>query len=103
MNADQERLSRKSTATRESTWIQKQLFLLKRCARLNHAQQNLEQEQPALQIYGDQKIFLGMLFAIFAQLRRELRMREQIADLIRAALHGMHQSASKLVDDLCGN
>src|SRR6478672_11142107 len=70
--------------------------------RLGHAQQNLEQHQPALQVYGDQEIFLGVRLAIFTQLRGKLRMREQVTDLVSATLHGMHQYPSKLMDYLRG-
>ena len=55
--------------------------------RLGHAQQNLEEQEPALQVHGDQEVFLGMLTAVLADLRRELRMREQITDLVGAAFH----------------
>src|SRR6478736_1265066 len=70
--------------------------------RLGHAQQDLEQHQPALQVYGDQEIFLGVCPAIFTQLRGKLRMREQVTDLVSATLYGMHQYSSKLMDYLRG-
>src|SRR5262244_2092690 len=74
-----------------------------RLARLSHAQQDLEQEQPALEVNGDKEVFFGVLAAVLAELRGELRMREQIAHLIRAAFHSVHQHACELVNDLRGN
>src|SRR5579859_6994633 len=44
-----------------------------------------------------------MLAAVLAEILRELRMREQIAYLIGAALHRVHQHPSEFMDDLAGN
>ena len=43
-------------------------------ARFGHAQQDLEQQQPALQIHSDEEILLGMLASVLSQLDSKFRM-----------------------------
>ena len=62
-------------------------FVSDRLARLCHAQQYLEQQQPALQIYRDQEVFLCVFAPVLAKLSGEFRMREQVSDLVSAAFH----------------
>src|SRR5262249_10928995 len=73
-----------------STWRQKSDGLIW----LGHAEQNLEQQQPALEVYGDKKILFGVLTSVLAELRGELRMRKQISDLVGTAFNRMHQHTS---------
>src|SRR5262245_44925639 len=44
-----------------------------------------------------------MFAAVLTQLGGELGVREQVADLVRAALHRVHQDPRELVDDLAGD
>src|SRR5215470_7291594 len=74
-----------------------------RLARLGHAQQNLEQEQPAFEVDRDEKVFLGVLASVLTKLRCEFRMGEQITDLIGATFYRVHQHACELVNDLIWN
>src|SRR5215469_8351510 len=60
---------------------------LARLTRSGHAQQYLKQQQPALEVYGDKEVLLGMFAAVLPQLRGELRVREQVTDLIRASFN----------------
>lgn len=69
-------------------------------AGFRHPQQQLEQQQPALQVYRDQEIFFRMLASVLAQLRGKLRMRQQVPDLVSAAFHRMHQHAGELMHNL---
>src|SRR5580700_10110052 len=62
-----------------------------------------KQHQVALQILGDQKVLLDVLVTLLAELRGDLGMRQQKADLVRRALDRMGQQPRLLVDDLRGN
>src|SRR3954464_13964791 len=67
------------------------------------AEHLLVKDQPALHVRREQEVFLRMLMAVATKLQRKFRMREQVADLIRAALDRMNQYAGKFVDDLRRN
>src|SRR5260370_36511751 len=71
--------------------------------RSDTAREGKEECEVALEFLRDEKIFLDVLVASFAQLRRYLRMRKQVADLIRGSLDGMRQQSRVLVDDLDRN
>src|SRR5262249_13631981 len=59
--------------------------------RPGHAEQDLEQQEPAFQVHRDEEVFFGVLPAVLADLRSELWMREQIPYLVGAALHRVHE------------
>src|SRR5882762_3300769 len=62
-----------------------------------------EQRQISLQIPGDEELLANVLMALLRHALGNIRMREQIANLIRRALDRMGQQPSLLVDDLRGN
>src|SRR5262249_13848500 len=68
-----------------------------------HAQQDLEQQQPALEIHGNEEVLLGVFAAVLPNLRGKLGMGEQVTDLVGASLHRVHENPGELVNDLTGN
>ena len=68
-----------------------------------HAQQNPEQQQPAPHIGRHQEVLFDVFATVLSQLRGELGMSEEIADLIRTSFDRMNQHAGQLVYDLVGN
>src|SRR5882762_3683108 len=62
-----------------------------------------EQRQISLQIPGDEELLANVLMALFRHALSDIRMREQVANLIRRALDRMGQQPGLLVDDLRRN
>ena len=62
-----------------------------------------KQRQVALQVSRDQEILPHVLVALLAQPLRDFRMREQKANLIRRAFHGVRQQPGVFVNHLRGN
>ena len=67
------------------------------------AEENLVEEQPALHVRRKQEVLLHVFATVLTKSLRQFAVREQIADLIRATLDGVNQSARDLVNDLVRN
>src|SRR5713226_8481822 len=62
--------------------------------------QGEEQQEVTFQVVRDKEIFFDVLVAVLTQPTRKLRVREQETELVRAALHRVHQHPGELVDHL---
>src|SRR5882724_496979 len=65
--------------------------------------QRQKKRQITFQFLCDKEIFLHMVMAVLAQLRRDFRVREQESNLVRRAFYGMREQAGVLVNDLNRN
>ena len=75
----------------------------RRTPELRRLSQFEEEGEIALEVLGNQKIFLYMLVAAFAETRGDVRMGEQEANLVGGAFDGVGEKAGVFMDDLRGN
>src|SRR4051812_36139835 len=78
------------------------LLRLRDLHRLVQAEHLLVEDEPALHVRREQEVFLRVLMTVATELQRKFRMREQITDLVGAALDRMHQRTGELMDHLSG-
>src|SRR5579872_4516749 len=62
--------------------------------------ENAKEQEPSFDVCRHQEVFFYVFTARGANAAREFRMRQQIADLKRAALHRVHQNSRQFMDDL---
>jgi hypothetical protein len=62
-----------------------------------------KQGEVALEVLGDQEIFLYVVVATFAETPCNIRVGEQETNLVGSAFHGVSEQAGMIVDDLGGD
>jgi len=62
--------------------------------------ENAKEQQPSLDVGRHQEILFHVLPSGDTDAAREFGMRQQVADLKCASLHGVHQKSGQFVDDL---
>src|SRR5262245_48610311 len=94
------------TATKNATvrvrirreWSSRAMLSMQECRPLPHERK--EQRQVLTQVVRDQEVLLDVLVALIAKPGGDVRVREEIADLVGRSLNRMGQQSGVLVDDL---